>query len=348
MNRSRILLILAILAILFMVPLGRTFMYTVDERELAVITQFGEPVASRTEPGLYFKMPFIQQVRRLPKTLQFWHGAEKLVDVPTADGKKIEVSAWAAWKITDPIRFVQTLRNIENAESRVTDFVRSSMRDTLTRSALYEIVRSTDRTLTHSFVSETLQSADADIAVLVPHGTPSEPVKLGREQIMEQIKRDAQTALAQEGDGDKNGRGIELVDVGISRIEFVPTVRDEAFNRQIAAMEAVASKAISEGQRRKQEILNRTQAEIQKIEGEGSQEASIIKGKVDAEIIESYARAIEKAGEFYRFVRTLEAYKTALSGDTRLILSTNSDMFRLLKNFETPTESGGQATASTE
>ena len=128
-------------------------MYTVSERELAVLLQFGEPVASRTQPGLYFKLPMVQEVMRLPKTLQVWHGTtqdEKLVDVPTADGKKVEVTVWAVWRITDPVQFVRTLRTVPNAESRVKEFVRSTARDTITTHNLAEIVRSTNRKMTYT------------------------------------------------------------------------------------------------------------------------------------------------------------------------------------------------------
>ena len=118
-----------------------------------MLLQFGEPVASRTEPGLYFKLPLIQEVMRLPKTLQVWHGTsqdEKLVDVPTADGKKVEVTVWAVWRITDPAQFVRTLRTVPNAESRVKEFVRSTARDTITTHNLAEIVRSTNRKMTYT------------------------------------------------------------------------------------------------------------------------------------------------------------------------------------------------------
>src|SRR5205823_12862430 len=105
------------------------------ELELAVLLQFGQPVASRTEPGLSLKLPLVQEVLRLPKTLQVWHGTvqgERLVDVPTADGKKVEVTVWAVWRITDPVQFVRTLRTVPNAESGVKEFVRSTARDTIT------------------------------------------------------------------------------------------------------------------------------------------------------------------------------------------------------------------------
>lgn len=300
------------------------------------------------------KLPFVQEVLRLPKTLQVWHGtrqAEKLVDVPTADGKKVEVTVWAVWRITDPAQFVQTLRSVENAESRVKEFVRSTARDTITTHNLAEIVRSTNRKMTYTLglPPEMIAAATATTGQDVPakaleQAIPDfvvppearESVALGRLKIMDQIKQEAQRALAQDGNksGKDKGRGIELVDVGLSRIEFVPQVREAAFERAVSLMEAIATKTTSEGEQRKKEIINKTQAEVQKIEGEGKQEANILKGKADADIIDSYAKAIRETGDFYTFIRTLEAYKEALKGETRLILTTDSALLRMIKKLE--------------
>ena len=96
-------------------------------------------------------------------------------------------------------------------------------------------------------------------------------------------------------------------------------------------MQSIASRYTNEGERHKQEILNRTDAEVQKLLGEGSEEASAIKGKVDAEIIDVYAKAITRTGEFYNFIRTLEAYEASFGGETRLILSTDSPFLSLLR-----------------
>jgi membrane protease subunit HflC len=163
-----------------------------------------------------------------------------------------------------------------------------------------------------------------------------ESVSLGRLKIMDQIKQEARNALAENGNkaGQTKGRGIDLVDVGLSRIEFVPQVREAAFERAVSLMEAIATKTTSEGEQRKKEIINKAQAETQKIEGEGKQEANILKGKADAEIIDSYAKAMREAGDFYTFIRTLEAYKEALKGETRLILTTDSSLLRMIKKLE--------------
>ncbi|MFI5461114.1 MAG: protease modulator HflC [Isosphaerales bacterium] len=351
MNRHRIIAILVGMALVLAIPLVQSVLYTVNERELAVVLQFGEPVASRTEPGLYFKLPLVQEVMRLPKTLQVWHGTsqtEKLVDVPTKDGKKIEVTVWAVWKITDPAQFVRILRDVKNAESRVKDFVRSTARDTITTNDLAELVRSTDRKMTYTLglppeivaqatgPGKKSAGADQDQSILDFVVPPEAKVSIlhGRLKITDQIKDDAQRALAEGGQVKGKGRGIVLVDVGLSRIEFVPQVREAAFDRAVSLMEAIAIKAISEGEQRKKEIINKAGADSQKIEGEGKREANILKGKVDAEIIDSYAKAIRETGEFYNFTRTLQIYKEALKGDTRLILTTDSDLLRLIKTLD--------------
>jgi len=351
--RQRIALAVGVVLILA-APIARSLCYVVNERELAVLLQFGEPVASRTEPGLYFKAPFIQEVMRLPKTLQVWHGAQqaKLVDVTTADGKKIEVTLWAVWRITDPAQFVRTLRTLENGESRVKEFVRSNARDIITTHNLAEIIRSTDRKMAYTLglppemvaaaenPEDQAKSGDQTLEEGVPDFVvppeARETVSLGRLKIMEQIRQSSQTALAADGqaDGQSKGRGIELVDIGISRIEFVPQVREAAFDRAISLMEAIAAKIIAEGEQRKKEILNRTDAEVQKIEGEGKQESNITKGRADAEIIDDYAKAIRETGDFYNFIRTLEAYKEAFKGDSRLILTTDSELLRMIKKLE--------------
>ncbi len=342
MNRSRLPVFTGVLV--FVLAAGLLLLnacaYTVDEREQAVILEFGRPVASRTTPGLYFKAPFVQEVRRLPKTLRFWRtGSEVLQDMPTADGKKIEVSAFAVWRITDPEAFVRTLKTVEQGETAVMTRVRAAIRDVITAHELEQVVRSSDRKLTYTFQNLFDDAAiDAAVAPEVAVAQPgvSGNVTVGREQIMTLV-REKVTAQIKAGGGSREiDRGIELVEVGISNIEFVPQVREAAFERQKAFMESIAAGYSNAGVQRKQEILNATGAEVQKILGEGEQQSRVIKGKVDAENIAKFAAAIRATGDFYEFVRTLEVYEKALLGDTRLILTTDSELFRLLKSFERP------------
>lgn len=331
-------LLLAALLVLF----GSVF--TVNERELAVVLQFGQPVKNIEKPGLYFKIPFMQEVRRLPATNQFWRSSqsETLVDLPSKDGKKIEVSAWAIWKITKPESFVRVLRTVENGEGAVKVRVRAAIRDVITSYDLAEAVRSTDRELTYSLVfKQEGNDLDAADGKPVPTlGGDVEPIVVGREKIMDEIRLRIQQRLNAESvegeaDGGSTERGIELVDVGISDISFVPSVRQATFARLKAFMEAIAAGYENEGQQRKQEIINRTNAEVEKILGEGEEQSKQTKGDVDAEIISRYAAAIQETGDFYNFIKTLEVYEASLKGNTKLILTTDSPIFKLLKEVET-------------
>jgi membrane protease subunit HflC len=147
MGRLVALLIIGIL-------LSSTILYTVSERELVVVLQFGNPVTKRVKPGVYLKIPFIQKVRRLPKTLQHWQTSDPVVDLLTADGEKIEVTAWAIWRITDPQTFVRVLRTVDNAEiAQIKVKVRAAIRDVITSHTLTDVIRNSDRELTYTFVS---------------------------------------------------------------------------------------------------------------------------------------------------------------------------------------------------
>jgi membrane protease subunit HflC len=328
----------AIVIGLVLIALVYSSIFTVNEREMAVVLEFGKPVKSIKEPGLNFKIPFVQEVRRLPKTRQFWANASNdvLVDLPTKDGKKIEISVWAIWRITDPEQFVKVMRTVDNAEQQVRQRVRAGVRDGITAYDLSEVVRSSDRQLTNSFGLEDLPEpapgAEPDIAtgpVAAEHAT----IRHGRSVIMEQIREEIKKQLIDADDAGDQGtnRGIELVDVGISNIGFVQSVRVAAFERLTAFMEAISARYRNEGEQRKQEIINEATAEAEKILGEGEEQSKRLKGEVEAEIIELYAKAIQTTGEFYNFQRTLEVYENALGGDTRLIMTTDNDLFRMLK-----------------
>lgn len=325
-----------------MAIVGPSVLYTVDQREIAVVLQFGNPVAERTEPGIYLKMPLIQQVHKLPSTRQFWGNDPNpkyiLSDLPTKDDKKIEVIPWAIWRINEPTVFVQRLRTMENAQERVAQFTRGAIRDVVTQYDLAELVRSSDRPLFTS-AGQVGGNNDEPIAETVAEPVQGRRVRMniqhGRLKILDKIKQECRDRLASgSGNGaEAGGRGIELIDVGISQIDFVASVRTKTFDRWVAERQAISARNVNEGERMKQEILNAAAAEAEKITGLGKKQANEVRGEVDAEIIKEYAKAITQVGEFYTFVRTLEAYETAITKDARLILTTDSEFFGLLKKL---------------
>lgn len=175
-------------------------------------------------------------------------------------------------------------------------------------------------------------------------------IKYGREEILKRIKKEASRRLAGESNATDGSvapttsadRGIELIDLGISHIEFVESVRIKTFDRWIAERKALSAKNEFEGERLKQEMVNKAKAEVEKIVGEGQRQANETRGKVDAEIITQYAEALTEMGDFYTFIRTLEAYETSIGEDTRLILTTDNDFLGLLKSLQGHATVGGQ------
>jgi len=331
--------VFALLAVLLV--LSPAIVFILDEREMAVVLRFGAPKQSYMEPGIYFKMPFVDGVQRIAKYKQFWGDSkgDLLPDLPTKDDKKVELIPWAIWRVNDPVVFVQRLRTMDVAEQRVEQIVRSSIRDIITQYDLEEIVRSTNRELSSG--SEGLgdavslpQSIPVDLIEKTKQSKPRGE-QFGRAEILERIKNEAHRRLAATGkDGDSEGRGIELIDVGISQIGFVDSVRRKTFDRWVAERQAISSKNVNEGERLKAAIINEANAEVAKIEGEGQQRASETRGKTDAEVIKRFAEAIENTGDFYTFARTLEAYEKSISTDSQMILSTESSFFNLFKDMQ--------------
>jgi modulator of FtsH protease HflC len=325
--------------------LAQFVVYVVDQRQLAVVLRFGEPVRANVKPGLYFKIPLVESVRLLPSTLQFWgdNQSEVLPDLPTKDNKKIEIVPWAVWKVNDPIAFVKRMRTMENAENRVAQFARGAMRDVITKYDLEDLVRSTDREMKMAQLDtgegelEILQAIlpEAELAA----STPKTRGLVGREEILKKINTAARhSLLANVDDSEAGARGIELVDVGISHIDFVETVRRTTFLRWIAERDSFSAHNVKIGEQQKQEILNKTNAEVERIQGEGQRQASILRGNADAEVIRRYADAISEVGDFYTFVRTLEAYEKSINNDTELILTTDNEFLRQLQHIQPATK----------
>lgn len=343
---QNIVKVLAVVGLLLI--LSRFVVYVVDQREQAVVLRFGEPIQARTEPGIYMKVPFIDSVRMLPATLQFWGDArsEVLPDLPTKDNKKIELIPWAVWKINDPIAFVQRMRTMDNAENRVAQFAKGAIRDVITQYNLEDLVRSTSREMRMA----QLEFDESDLEVLqetVPEvdlqNQPKTNGVVGRGKILEKINEAARRSLAATDGGN---RGIELAEVGITQIDFVDTVRKTTFERWIAERDAISTRNVTDGEQAKQEILNRTEAEVERIRGEAQKTASETKGEADGLIIRRYADAISSVGDFYTFVRTLEAYESAMNNQTELILTTENDFLKQLQKIGKPVEEGDPGESS--
>ena len=289
-----------------------TSAYIVDETEQVVVTQFGKVVGKPvTEPGLNFKVPFIQTATYFPKNLQEWDGDPG--QVPTKDKTFLWVDTFARWKIVDPVKYFQTVNNMVSAMGRLDDIIDPATRNFLTSYRLVESVRNSDRPM------DTFDAMDGEGG---DHSSQYK-IKVGRSEITRRILEQAQPKLEQ--------FGIEIVDMKIKRINYVEKVRDAVYGRMIAERRQIAEKYRSEGRGEASNIRGDKEKELQKIRSEAYKTAQELKGAADAEAAQIYALAYGVDPDFYAFMRTLDVYRDSLDSSTTLVLSTDSEFMKYFK-----------------
>ena len=314
MNKTlKIGLGLGLLALAIVIVFSGTF-YTLEEGEQAVIVQFGRPVgAPVTEAGLHVKLPFVQEARRFEKRLLIWDGDPN--QIPTKGREFIWVDTMARWRIADAKKFLENVATEAGARSRLNDIIDSVVRDQVSGSELGELVR-----------SASWQVPEGEILEEVPAEVKEELKKeviRGREEITRTILAEARKVIPQ--------YGIELVDVRIKRLDYVESVRAKVYARMISERKRIAAQFRSEGEGRSAEILGTMEKELRQIRSTAYRQVQEIRGKADAEATRVYGAAYNGDPEFYAFSRTLEAYKEAQNKNSVVILSTDSDYYRYLK-----------------
>lgn len=293
--------------------------YTIHETEQAIITQFGKPVGDPiTDAGLHFKIPFIQDVNQIEKRILAWDGQSN--EMPTKDKTYIVVDTFARWRIQDPKQFFLRLRDERSAQSRLDDILGSETRNAIAKHELIEIVRTTkDR---EPVVDEVLSDAPGNVGQLYP-------ITKGRALIEEEIYTKAAEKLMD--------FGIELLDIRFKRINYNETVRQRIYERMISERQQIAERFRSEGAGEAARILGNKERDLQQIESEAYKQIQQIQGAADAKATEIYASAYNQSSEsvsFYELLKTLETYESVFEGETTMILSTDSDLFRFLKSSD--------------
>lgn len=292
--------------------------YSLDETEQAVVVQFGAPVGEPvTEPGLHFKIPFIQEVRKFDKRLLSWDGDPN--QIPTRGEQFISVDTTARWRIVDPLKFLQSVGDERGAQLRLNDILDSVVRDQISASDLVEIVRSKDWEVSREDLERAQITGEQDEEILLQR------VARGRAEIVQSVLEQAQRLMPQ--------YGIELIDIRIKRVDYVESVQERVFERMIAERQRIAEQFRAEGEGRAREIDGQTQRQVSEIRSEARRQAEVIRGRADAEATRIYNEAFGADPEFYAFFRTLESYSKSLGRDVTLILRADSDYFRFLRDI---------------
>jgi membrane protease subunit HflC len=301
-----------LLAALVLLVLLSSSAFVVNEWEQVIIVRFGQPVRDPiTEPGLKFKVPLIDSVRRFDRRFLEWSGDPE--ELPTRDKVFIWVDTYARWRITDPLRFLERLRDENRAQTRLDDFIDGQTRNAVANHNLIEVIRSTNRT------------PELDTSQLDSEGELA-PIEVGRDGIRKEI-----LAAVQEQVTDL---GIEILDVQFRRINYGETVRPDVYNRMISERKRISDRFRSEGQGEASRILGEMDRELKRIQSEAYREAQKIVGVADAQATDIFAQAYNQSPDsrqFYQFLKTMETFRSTVDESTSLLLSTDGDFYQFLK-----------------
>jgi len=312
---------LGVVIVIFLILLISGAFYTVREWDQVVITQFGEPIGEpKTDAGLHFKIPLIQKLHRYEKRILRWDGDPK--EIPTRDKRFIFVDTTARWRIVDARKFLEVLGSGQTgytqAYARLDDIIDAVLRDYVSSNPLVELVRTTNW-------MPTVEEGEDKVQSPFPEETRRLPVVLGREQITRKILSEAQKGMP--------GFGMALVDVRIKRINYVERVRQTVYERMRTERKRKAALFRSEGEGKKAAILGEMDRELKSIVSGAYRTAEEIRGNADAEATKIYGDAFNQDPEFYAFFKTLDTYKEAAFENAYVILGTDSDYYRFLKNI---------------
>ena len=298
--------------IALIVVLSNSF-YIVNEREQAIITQFGKPLGdAKIKSGLYFKIPLIHTVLKFDKRILEWDGAAN--EIPTKDNKYIFIDTFARWKISNPLQFYKSAKNEMLAQSRLDDIIDGAVRDEISNRFMSEIIRSSDRKME---VYDTEVKNEAEEQEILKEGAREEIIL----SILESVK----------GKLEDLNIGISVIDVQIKRVSYNRQVQDKLFNRMISEQNMIAEKYRAQGEGRKQEILGKQIQKEKELISQAYLESQEIIGKADARAMDIYATAYSKDPEFYNYYKTLETYKETLDPSTLFILSTNNKFLQFIE-----------------
>ena len=298
-------LIAVLVAVAIVVPQAA---YTVDETQYVIVTRFGEIQSVQLNPGLKFKVPFIDTATVIDKRIL-------RVDVPPAGFPDIEsqflnIDAYVRYRIVDPRSFREVLTNEVTAGNRISNLAVAALREEVGQRRREEII-----------------GGQPDV---LPDGTQRvDPIFEGGVAVREQITRNVRAAT--DADAKADGYGIEIIDVRIKRADFPDSIIETVFTRMRSEREIQANALRAEGQ---QEFLTKTadvNRRVEIIAAEADETANLLRGEGEAEAIRILAAALERDPELFTFRRSLEAYKTFLGSNTTVVLPADSALFQFLQ-----------------
>ena len=312
---------LFVILALFIVFLFMGPFYIVDEGNQVVVTRFGSIVNTHTDAGLHIKVPFLDKITTYPKLVLSLDGDAQRI--PTKENQFIIVDTTSRWRISDPEKFYQSFKTLNNAYNKLSDIIDSSCRTVITQNRLSEIVRSSNiiNETSNSETSENITEDTQELNELLTESSANETVAKGRSELCKLMTVEANKLVPE--------YGIDLIDIVPRQIKYSDELTESVYNRMIKDRNQVAQAYRSLGEGKKAEWLGKLESDKRTIASEAYRKSEEIKGNADAEAAAIYAAAYNKDPEFYAFWKSMESYKNNLK-DYPATYSTNMDYFKYM------------------
>lgn len=289
------------------------------QNEYKLIRRFGKVERVIDTAGFNFKIPLIESVDTIPREVLLYDLPAS--DVITSDKKSMILDSYVLWRVTDPLKFAQTLScSIGNAENRIDTLVYNATKNTISSMTQDEVIRSRDGKMTISDVKDDEEIVSHDI--VVEDTAVIVDIKSLTEEIMDRIG----TVYDQ--------YGIEIMTVEVKKLDLPDDNKQAVYTRMISERENIAAQYTAEGDSQAQIIQNTTDKEVSIMISEAMAQAEKLEAEGEAEYMKILSDAYndEEKSEFYGFVRALDAAKTSMQGnnDKTLILPSNSPIANIL------------------
>jgi len=291
-----------IFVVIAVVVVCSTSTFIVHEGTQAIITQFGKPVGGpNSEPGLHFKIPFIQEVRYVERR---------------------SIDTTARWKIINPLKFIQTVQNERGAKARLDSILDANTRDVVSKHFLVEAVRNSNKILDDIKAAKENAAKTGETIVEELTGEITK-IEMGREKLS--------SIIASRSDKELTAFGIKIIDVQLRRISYEKTVESKVYERMISERQRIAQKIRSIGKGEKAKIKGRLSRDLQRIKAEAYKREQVIKGKAEATATAIYAKSMGPDPIFFDFMRSMEAYEATLGKKAEYIFSSHNKFLKWLK-----------------
>ncbi len=359
----------AILVALFVVD----GVFIVRPDQYAIVTEFGDPVrvimqqecdeplehrgklpdelatgectrfAKVPHPGLYFKMPLTQDVRYLDARVRGWD--DEATDTKTLELRTIDFTAFARWRIIDPLRFYKSARTEKRAMGGMDSIITARIQSVIREHKLASIVRDRGREF-EARAELDLRELIAPYEECLPERNAAVKAVLREQEIAnkgrEQRGEDAEalrSEIVQSIRESSNGQlekefGITILDLHFKKLNYSPKI----FAKMVDAISADRERDI-QAYRKVGKVCEGSidQVKIRRrgeIQGAKERQVREILGRAHAEAIRIKREAFGRDPEFFRFIKTLEVYERSLGDDTSLVLSTDSPLLEMFRDDE--------------